>query len=95
MHDLRDAALRRLPRVAFDYLEGGAEDHLTLTANREALDRIRFLPRALVDVSRRSQHVSIFGRSYDCPFGIAPTGAAGIYCRGAEIALAHGAFYGL
>lgn len=91
VHDLRDAALRRLPRVAFDYLEGGAEDHLTFKANREALDRIRFLPRTLVDVSRRSQRASIFGRWYDCPFGIAPTGAAGIYCHGAEIALARGA----
>ena len=91
IHDLRAAALRRLPRVAFGYLEGGAEDHLTFTANREALERIHFLPRALIDVSRRSQCVSIFARSYDCPFGIAPTGAAGIYCHGAEIALARAA----
>lgn len=89
--DLRELARRRLPRVAFDYLEGGAEDHLTLHANREALERIHFVPRTLVDVSRRSQRVSIFGSAFDCPFGIAPTGAAGIYCRGAEMALARAA----
>jgi isopentenyl diphosphate isomerase/L-lactate dehydrogenase-like FMN-dependent dehydrogenase len=91
LHDFRAAARRRLPRVAFGYLEGGAEDHLTLRANREALELIRFVPRALVDVSRRSQRVSVFGRSFDCPFGIAPIGAAGLYCRGAEIALARAA----
>lgn len=91
LHELRDAALRRLPRVAFGYLEGGAEDHLTYNANRQALDRIRFVPRTLVDVSRRSQDVTVFGRHWASPFGIAPTGAAGIYCRGAEIALARGA----
>jgi isopentenyl diphosphate isomerase/L-lactate dehydrogenase-like FMN-dependent dehydrogenase len=88
VHDLRIAASRRLPRVAFDYLEGGAEDHLTHAANHQALERIRFVPRSLVDVSRRSQRVTLFGRAFDSPFGIAPTGAAGIYCRGAEIALA-------
>lgn len=91
LDDLRRAAQRRLPRVAFGYLEGGAEDHLTYHANRAALDRIRFVPRTLVDVSRRSQNVTVFGRPYSSPFGIAPTGAAGIYCRGAEIALARGA----
>jgi (S)-mandelate dehydrogenase len=91
VYDLRLAALRRLPRVAFDYLDGGAEDHITYEANYDALERIRFVPRTLVDVSRRSQKVMLFDHSYDAPFGIAPTGAAGIYCRGAEIALARAA----
>lgn len=89
--DLRALARRRLPRVAFDYLEGGAEDHLTLQANREALERIRLVPRTLVDVSQRTQRTSIFGSAFDRPFGIAPTGAAGLYCRRAEIALARAA----
>ena len=91
MHDLRAAARRRLPRIAFDYLDGGAEDDLTRNANREALDRIRLVPRALVDVSGRSQRVCVFGHGYDSPFGIAPTGAAGIYWHRAEIALARAA----
>jgi len=91
VHDLRAAARRRLPRLVFGSLEGGAEDHLTLRANREALERIRLVPRALVDVSRRSQSVAIFGTPFDCPFGIAPIGGAGLYCRGAEIALARAA----
>jgi isopentenyl diphosphate isomerase/L-lactate dehydrogenase-like FMN-dependent dehydrogenase len=91
VQDLRAAARRRLPRMAFDYLDGGAEDDLTRDANRSALDRIRLVPRALVDVSRRSQRVSIFGHWHDSPFGIAPTGAAGIYWHRAEIALARAA----
>lgn len=89
--DLRTAAHRRLPRLVFEYLDGGAEDQSTLRANREALEAIRFLPRTLVDVSRRSQGVAIFGRRFECSFGIAPIGAAGLFCRGAEIALARAA----
>jgi isopentenyl diphosphate isomerase/L-lactate dehydrogenase-like FMN-dependent dehydrogenase len=91
IEDLRRLARRRLPRVIRDYVEGGAEDHLTLRANREALEVIRFAPRALVDVSQRSQHTTLFGRRYDAPFGIAPIGAAGLVWHDAEIALARAA----
>jgi isopentenyl diphosphate isomerase/L-lactate dehydrogenase-like FMN-dependent dehydrogenase len=89
--DLRRLARARLPRVIRDYVEGGAEDHLTLRANREALEVIRFAPRALVDVSRRSLETTLFGRRYDAPFGIAPIGAAGLVWHDAEIALARAA----
>ena len=91
IEDLRRLARRRLPRAIRDYVEGGAEDHLTLRANREALEVIRFAPRALVDVSRRSQQTTLFGRRYDAPFGIAPIGAAGLVWHDAEIALARAA----
>ena len=89
--ELRDAARQRLPRVVFDYVEGGAEDGVTLRANREALESIRFAPRTLVDVSQRSQQVSLFGRTYDCPFAIAPLGASGLCWRDADVALARAA----
>jgi isopentenyl diphosphate isomerase/L-lactate dehydrogenase-like FMN-dependent dehydrogenase len=89
--DLRRIARRRLPRVVYDYLEGGAEDHLTLRANREAFESIRFAPRTLVDVSKRSQKVTLFGRVYESAFGIAPIGAAGLFWREADIALARAA----
>jgi isopentenyl diphosphate isomerase/L-lactate dehydrogenase-like FMN-dependent dehydrogenase len=91
IEDLRDAARRRLPRVVFDYVDGGAEDRVTLRANREAFEAIRFAPRTLVDVSRRSQQVSLLGRVYDCPFGIAPLGASGLCWRDADVALARAA----
>jgi isopentenyl diphosphate isomerase/L-lactate dehydrogenase-like FMN-dependent dehydrogenase len=89
--DLRRMARRCLPRVAWDYLERGAEDDLTMTANRKALERIAFRPRTLVDVSGRSLQHTLFGKTYTAPFGIAPTGAAGLYCHDADVALARAA----
>lgn len=91
IEDLRAIAQRRLPRIAWDFLERGAEEEVTLAANRKVFERIRFMPRTLVDVSQRSQKVTVFGRVFDSPFGIAPTGAAGLYCHEADIALARAA----
>ncbi len=91
IEDLRQLAQRRLPRVAWDYLERGAEDDITMAANRASLERIRFRPRTLVDVSRRTLQHELFGTSFTAPFGIAPTGAAGLYCFDADIALARAA----
>jgi isopentenyl diphosphate isomerase/L-lactate dehydrogenase-like FMN-dependent dehydrogenase len=89
--DLRRIAERRLPRVAYDYLERGAEDDVTLVANREALTNLRFRPRVLADVSGRSLEVELFGKRYAAPVGVAPTGAAGLYCFEADVALARAA----
>lgn len=91
IEDLRRIAHKRLPRVAYDFLEGGVEDHVSVANNRAAFERIRLRPHTLVDVSARSQQVSIFGKAFNCPFGIAPTGAAGLYGFQADIALARAA----
>ncbi len=91
IEDLRQLAQRRLPRVAWDYLERGAEDDVTMAANRAAFERIHFEPRTLVDVSGRSLRHELFGKTYTAPFGIAPTGAAGLYSFEADIALARAA----
>ena len=91
IEDLRRIARSRLPRVVYDYLEGGSEEGLTLKANREAFEAIRFSPRTLVDVSKRSQKVSIFGRVYESPIGIAPMGATGLFWHDGDIALARAA----
>lgn len=91
IEDLRQIAQRRLPRVAWDYLERGAEDDVTMVANRAAFERIHFEPRTLVDVSARTLHHALFGKIYTAPFGIAPTGAAGLYSFEADIALARAA----
>ena len=89
--DLRTLARKRLPQIAWDYLEPGAEDNVSLRDNRAAFERIKLLPRTLVDVSKRTQKTTIFGKTYDAPFGVAPTGAAGIYSFAADIALARAA----
>ena len=89
--DLRAAARRRLPRAVFDYLEGGAEDHVSARANRESFDTLGFAPRTLVDVSRRSLETTLFGRRFDAPFGISPIGAAGLFWHDGELAMARAA----
>jgi len=89
--DLREIARRRLPRIAWDFLERGAEDDITLHRNRAVFDEIKLKPRTLVDVSGRSLATSLFGTTYNAPFGIAPTGAAGLYCFEADMALARAA----
>ena len=89
--DLQAIARRRLPRIAYDFLERGAEEELTLAANRAAFQRIRFQTRVLRDVSARSQKVTLWGKTYDSPFGVAPTGASGMYCFDADAAIARAA----
>ncbi len=84
-------ARRRLPRVAYEFLARGTEDEVTLRANRTDFERIRFVPRTLVDVSKRSLKTTLWGRTFDAPFGIAPTGASGLYCFDADVALGRAA----
>jgi len=91
IEDLRRIALARLPRIAYDFLERGAEEEVTLAANRAAFERIRFQPRTLVDVSKRSQKKTLWGKTFDAPFGVAPTGASGMYCFDADVKIARAA----
>jgi len=82
--DFRRAARRRIPRVAFDYLDGGSSTEIALRESVAALDRLRFLPRALVNVDRIDISRTLFGRRYAVPFGIAPIGLAGLIWPGAD-----------
>src|ERR1700720_3422459 len=76
IEDLHRMAKRRLPKIAFDFIEGGLEDERGLERNTSAFHKHRLLPRYLVDVARRDQSQTLFGRTYSSPFGISPTGAA-------------------
>lgn len=89
--DLRRLAKRRLPRIAFDFIEGGVEDEIGIRRNAAAFERHRLVPRYLVDVSRCSQSTELFGQTYASPFGIAPTGLAGLFRPGADLTLAKAA----
>ncbi len=91
IEDLRAIARSRLPKIARDFLDGGAEDNLTLDNNRDVFRRIRFRPHTLIDVSKRSAKTEIFGKTFSAPFGIAPTGAAGLYGFKADTAMARAA----
>ncbi|CAN0627046.1 L-lactate dehydrogenase [Burkholderia multivorans] len=89
--DFEAAARGVLPRPLFGYVSGAAEDGLSLAANRDAFERLKFRPKVLVDVSRRSQETTIFGRTYASPFGIAPVGISAISAYRGDIALARAA----
>jgi len=89
--DLRALARRRLPRVIFDFLDGGAEDEITLHANCEGFGRYRFRPRLLTANAKRDLSIDLFGQKLSLPFMIAPTGLNGIHWRHADIALASAA----
>ena len=72
--DLRTLARRRLPRVIFDFMDGGAEDEITLRANCEGFARYRFRPRLLTANAKRDLSITLFGQKFNLPFMIAPTG---------------------
>src|SRR3546814_11624611 len=84
-------AHRRLPRFALEYLEAGAGDEGALAGNLSAFYRWRFLPRALVDVSRRDLSRSLLGQRLPLPLLVAPTGLNGVFRKDADRLLAAGA----
>ena len=89
--DLRDIALKRVPRGLFEFMDRGTEDEISLKNNRTVFDRLRFRPRTLVDVSKRTQDTTIFGVKHKMPLIIAPTGVAGLMWYEGELALARAA----
>ncbi len=89
--DLRRLARRRLPRMVFDFIEGGVEDERCLEVNEASFARHRIVPRYMVDISRRDQSTTLFGKSYASPFGIAPTGLAALFRADADLLLARAA----
>ncbi|HEX5454152.1 MAG TPA: alpha-hydroxy acid oxidase [Stellaceae bacterium] len=91
IEDLHRMAKRRLPKIAFDYIEGGIEDERGLERNTSAFKKHRLLPRYLVDVSVRDQSRTIFGQKFSSPFGISPTGGTSLFRNHADLMLAEAA----
>jgi (S)-mandelate dehydrogenase len=91
VEDLRAMTHRRLPRFVLEYLEGGAEIESSLARDRKAYADWRFMPRQLVDVSRRTLTTSLLGKPAAAPLLIAPTGLNGLFMRSADLALAQAA----
>lgn len=89
--DLARMARRRLPRVVWDYVEGGAEDETSLRANCAAFGRYCLHPSVLTGNAGRSQAVTLFGAHYATPFLIGPTGLNGILWADGDLALARAA----
>jgi len=89
--DLRELALRQVPGLSFEYVEGGAEDESTLRANRTAFEALRLLPQTLVDTSRRHLGTTILGAPAAAPLVIAPTGLNNMLHPAGDLALARAA----
>jgi (S)-mandelate dehydrogenase len=89
--DLRELARRRIPRFVFEYVDGGAEDEVTLRGNRAAFDRLRLLPRTLIDTAARHQRTQILATEAQAPMVIAPTGFNGMVYPQGDLVLARAA----
>jgi isopentenyl diphosphate isomerase/L-lactate dehydrogenase-like FMN-dependent dehydrogenase len=87
IEDLRRVAKRRLPRVVFDYIDGGAEAELTLRANSQAFEAVAFRPRCAVATATCDLRTSVLGTNLSMPLILAPVGSSRlIYPRGEEAA---------
>lgn len=89
--DMRAAAKRRLPRSVFEFIDGGAEDELTLRANRDGFERAQILPRILADVSQPDLSTTLMGEALAAPLVIAPMGSCVLARPGADLAIARAA----
>ena len=88
---LRLMAYRRVPRAVYDFIDGGAEDEITLRRNQDDLTRVTLVPHQLRDVSKRNLSTSILGRHAALPLIVAPTGLAALCWPRADVALAKAA----
>jgi len=88
IEDLRRRARRRVPRFAFDFIDGSANDEECARRNTTALSAVELLPRYCLDIKGLSTEVELFGRRYAAPFGVAPMGSGGLMWPGGEEYLA-------
>jgi isopentenyl diphosphate isomerase/L-lactate dehydrogenase-like FMN-dependent dehydrogenase len=87
IEDLRRAAKRRLPRVVFDYIDGGAEDESTLRANCRAFETVTLRPRCAVATPNCDLRTTVLGTQVTMPLILAPVGSCRLmYPRGEEAA---------
>lgn len=89
--DWRVLARRRLPKFVFDFIDGAAEDGLTLQANRLAFEAIHLLPRVLRDTRVVDKSANILGQRRSLPLCVAPMGLNGLVRPGGDVALAKAA----
>lgn len=78
LDDFEAPARRFLPRPIFGYISGGVETNSSLDGNRSAFSEYEFMPRVLVNTKTRHMKTTLFGRSYDLPFGFPPMGSTAL-----------------
>lgn len=91
IEDLRHIAKRRLPRGVFDYIDGGAEDEVTLRRNVQAFHDLGFQPRVLRDVTTIDTTTTVLGKPVPFPLILSPTGFTRIVNPPGELDVARAA----
>lgn len=91
INDFRRVARRRLPRIVFDYLEGGALDEITLRSNITDLAALHLRQSIMSDVSGVDLSTTVLGQTLRTPVLISPMGLLSLFHRDADIALARAA----
>jgi L-lactate dehydrogenase (cytochrome) len=86
--DLRRLARKRLPNFVFDYLDGGAEDEITLRANCRAFEHLTFRPRSAVALPSCDLRTKVLGQELSFPAMLAPIGYSRMMHPGGEVAAA-------
>jgi L-lactate dehydrogenase (cytochrome) len=89
--DYRVLARRRLPRIFFEYIDGGANDEVTLRRNVEDLGSLALRQRVMRDMSGLEMSVECLGHTWSMPVGMSPVGMAGMFGRRGEIQAARAA----
>ena len=90
--DLRNRAKSKIPKFAFEYLDGGCYDDVNLKKNTERIRDVELKPKYLVDYKAPSLKTELFGHIYDAPFGISPIGLQGLMWPKSPEILAKAAF---
>lgn len=89
---LRERAKKRIPRFAFEYLDGGCNNEVNLKRNTDEIRQVQLNPYYLKEFQEPNMKTTLFGKEYDAPFGIAPVGLQGLMWPGASEILAKAAF---
>ena len=92
IEDLRAKAKRRIPKFAFEYLDGGCNEEINLYKNTAEIREVELLPEYLKHYSGIDMRTELFGHTYDAPFGIAPIGLQGLIWPNSPEILAKAAF---
>lgn len=90
--DLRDRAKKKMPKFAFEYLDGGCNEDVNLLRNTSEIREVSLIPRYLTPYKGNDLKTELFGHVYDAPFGIAPVGLQGLMWPNATEILAEAAF---
>ncbi len=92
VEDLRKKAAKRIPRFAFEYLDGGCNEEVNLRKNISDIQKVELTPLYLNEYRGADMSTELFGVTYDAPFGMAPVGLQGLIWPGSADMLAKAAY---